>query len=177
MDIKKKKISDAQKRAQKKYDTKTKTIAIKYTPANMDEYEQLMQYLSETNQNKNKFIKNLIREFLYTVNENKNVSNVKEKRDEAKLYYPFANFDMRNIRLIEMANKYNNRIDYLEEFNNRLEIDIKNLIENKSYVFEEWLNEKKVRVHSRLKNTKGNVDDEVYYKKMANELLEYFSRM
>lgn len=59
-----KKVSDAQKKAQKKYDAKTKTIAIKYTPANMDEYEAMIEYTTKHGISVNKFIKGLIREHL-----------------------------------------------------------------------------------------------------------------
>lgn len=102
MEIKKKKISDAQKRAQKRYDEKTKTIAVKYTPANMDEYEQLMQYLSDTKQNKNSFLKKLIKEHLCNIKEEPlktgmvekkkietNKKKVEEKLSEHRIFCPY----------------------------------------------------------------------------------------
>ena len=39
--MKKTKISEAQKAAQKKYDKKTKIISVKYTPTDMDKYERM----------------------------------------------------------------------------------------------------------------------------------------
>lgn len=46
-------VSDAQKAAQKKYDQKTKTVSIKYTPADMEDYERLKSYIDETGKNIN----------------------------------------------------------------------------------------------------------------------------
>lgn len=180
MEIKKKKVSEAQKRAQERYDAKTKTIAIKYTPANMDEYERLIQYLSETKQSRNKFIKGLIREFLYTTNNKKNTSafsNLRAKTEESKEYYPFANFKMITIRLFKLVNKYNNDFDCYEVFNNKLEIEIKNLIKEKSILFEDWLEEKKTQVHNELKNKNDKVEKELYYTRMADEIRLYVDRM
>ena len=42
------KISDAQKAAQKRYDQKTHMISIKYTPKDEDEYYMLQNYLSHS---------------------------------------------------------------------------------------------------------------------------------
>ena len=51
------KISDAQKAAQKRYDQKTHMISIKYTPKDEDEYYMLQNYLSHSGESANKFIK------------------------------------------------------------------------------------------------------------------------
>ena len=59
-----KKVSTAQKQAQKKYDIKTKTIAVKYTPANMNEYKAIMKHIKENEMSANGFIKGLIRTYL-----------------------------------------------------------------------------------------------------------------
>lgn len=63
MDDMKKKLSEAQRAAQKKYDEKTKTISVKYTPANMNEYRMMMNYLVKTGESRNGFIKWLIKDF------------------------------------------------------------------------------------------------------------------
>ena len=57
-------VSDAQKAAQKKYDQKTKTVSIKYTPADMEDYKRLKMYLDRTGKSTNKFIKELVNDFL-----------------------------------------------------------------------------------------------------------------
>lgn len=56
-------VSDAQKAAQKKYDQKTKMVSIKYTPADMDDYERLKVYLDKTGKSTNGFIKELVNDF------------------------------------------------------------------------------------------------------------------
>ena len=56
-------VSDAQKAAQKKYDQKTKTVSIKYTPVDMEDYKRLKMYLDKTGKSTNGFIKELINDF------------------------------------------------------------------------------------------------------------------
>ncbi len=61
--MKESKISESQKAAQRKYDQKTQMISVKYTPADMHDYERLKTYLGKTGKSTNKFIKELISEF------------------------------------------------------------------------------------------------------------------
>lgn len=57
------KVSEAQKGYQKKYDQKTKMVSVKYTPADMADYERMTAYLERTGQSTNSFIKKLINAF------------------------------------------------------------------------------------------------------------------
>lgn len=72
-------VSDAQKAAQKKYDQKTKTVSIKYTPADMEDYERLKMYLDRTGKSTNKFIKELVNDF-FDSGKGEIYENVIEKR-------------------------------------------------------------------------------------------------
>lgn len=59
-------VSEQQKKAQRKYDKKTKTISIKYTPVDIEDYNRLKTFIDSkpsVNININKFIKNLINEY------------------------------------------------------------------------------------------------------------------
>ena len=59
-------VSEQQKKAQRKYDKKTKTISIKYTPVDIEDYNRLKAFIDSkpsVNINMNKFIKNLINEY------------------------------------------------------------------------------------------------------------------
>lgn len=59
-------VSEQQKKAQRKYDKKTKTISIKYTPVDIEDYNRLKTFIDSkpsVNINMNKFIKNLINEY------------------------------------------------------------------------------------------------------------------
>ena len=49
-----------QKDYQKKYDKKTKSITIKYTPADMSDYDRMMKYLKSSGKSRSSFIKELI---------------------------------------------------------------------------------------------------------------------
>lgn len=87
-------ISDAQKAAQKKYDQKTKTVSIKYTPANMEDYKRLKTYLDRTGKSTNKFIKELINDFFESGQNQKSVENkmitpLQKKRRKQEEYYPY----------------------------------------------------------------------------------------
>lgn len=72
-------MSEAQKRAQKKYDKKSKVVSIKYTPADMENYEKLKLYLSQTNQSMNGFMKMLVKNHF---------RKLKEVNDEKKRKNP-----------------------------------------------------------------------------------------
>lgn len=66
-----KKVSEAQKAAQKRYDQeKTKMLSVKYTPVDMEDYEKLKEYLTESGESANWLIKELIHNFL-TMKDNK----------------------------------------------------------------------------------------------------------
>ena len=64
-----------QKDYQKKYDLKTQSVTIKYTPADMSDYNRMMRYLEKTGKSRSSFIKELINDFFekekYTINENR----------------------------------------------------------------------------------------------------------
>ena len=56
--------SDAQKRAYKKYATKTINFAIKYSPVDIAEGKRLKSYLAQSGQSANSYIKDLIKKDL-----------------------------------------------------------------------------------------------------------------
>ncbi len=91
MDDSRKKVSDAQKAAQRRYDQKTKTISVKFTPRDMGELNRLQSYLARTGQSANALIKELIKKHLDAEETSKiQQTKVEAKRDEAKKYYPFC---------------------------------------------------------------------------------------
>ena len=49
-----------QKDYQRKYDEKTRSVTIKYTPANMSDYDRMMKYIKRTGKSRSSFIKELI---------------------------------------------------------------------------------------------------------------------
>lgn len=91
-------VSDAQKAAQKKYDQKTKTVSIKYTPADMEDYERLKMYLDRTGKSTNKFIKELVNDF-FDSGKGEIYENVIEKRlHSTQSYYNYVNISMDKIQ-------------------------------------------------------------------------------
>ena len=64
MDEIKKTISESQKKAQKKYDQKTKMVSIKYTPADMEKYERLQKRLKGFSISTNKFVKDVVDDYI-----------------------------------------------------------------------------------------------------------------
>ena len=91
-------ISDAQKAAQKKYDQKTKTVSVKYTPADMDDYERLKKYLDKKGKSTNKFIKELINDF-FDSGKGEIYKTVIDKRlHSTQLYSNYVNISIDNIK-------------------------------------------------------------------------------
>lgn len=138
-------ISDAQKEAQKKYDKKTQMVSVKYTPANMGEYEKLKTYLNNTGQNANAFIKGLIRNFFESGQDRKGVINiaekdpVKDKRDRLEEYYPYLWIDRESIQFLydNFGEKTADKV--LDEFASIIESDVDNIIEDKGCGFDRWI--------------------------------------
>lgn len=95
-------VSDAQKAAQKKYDQKTKTISIKYTPADMEDYKRLKMYLDRTGKSTNGFIKRLVNDFFDSGNGEIYETAIEKRLHSTQSYYNYVNISMDNIKpLIE----------------------------------------------------------------------------
>lgn len=53
--------TEAERRAVKNYHEKCKSVAIRYTPKELSEFERFERYITENNVNKAEYIKNLIK--------------------------------------------------------------------------------------------------------------------
>ena len=73
------KVSEAQKGYQKKYDQKTKMVSVKYTPADMADYERMTAYLERTGQSTNSFIKSLVNAFFENGESTKRTASFEEE--------------------------------------------------------------------------------------------------
>lgn len=87
-------VSDAQKAAQKKYDQKTKTVSIKYTPADMEDYERLKSYIDETGKSINGFIKKLVNDFFDSGNGEIYKTVIEKRLHSTQSYYNYVNIKM-----------------------------------------------------------------------------------
>lgn len=139
------KISDAQKAAQKRYDQKTHMISIKYTPKDEDEYYMLQNYLSHSGESANKFIKNLVFDYLsqndWDVDKNSAFNGNKITTDE-NMIDPFIGLKKENIQyLYDHFNRSGvNRL--LEEYRQRT---VQLIQKEYAAKFNEWV-EKRVKI-------------------------------
>lgn len=172
------KISEAQKAAQKKYDAKTKTISIKYTPADMRDYEELADYLKQTGQSANGFIKKLVKEFL---NITEIVVNpvVSEKEMEAGAYLKFGDFDEEKLEKLSKIlkgnkEKYNIVLDCYAEMNAD---EIKEALIEKADGFGEWVDQfcEKVENGEIDVNVSKEEFEEIVEKSMDRGMKDYIT--
>lgn len=90
-------VSDAQRAAQKKYDQKTKMVSIKYTPADMEDYERLKIYLEKTGKSKNGFIKELVNNFFDSGEGEIYETIIEKKLHSTQSYYNYVNVSIDDI--------------------------------------------------------------------------------
>lgn len=151
------KVSEAQKAAQKKYDQeKTKVISIKYTPVDMEQYEDLKAYLNTTGDSANGVIKDLIFKFLQKRKQysHSRIYDMKyrsaSKLAEPQLYQPYVKIKPETLEYLhqnirregtdELLEEYRKIAEkdaiefYTEKFNRFVEMRIKRFVrENPNY--------------------------------------------
>lgn len=99
-----------QKDYQKKYDEKTQSVTIKYTPADMSDYDTMMKYLEKTGKSRSSFIKELINDFF---------ENEKYEITESRIadYYKIYNVDgglLDKLKAVVGEDKYNIILDFFK---------------------------------------------------------------
>lgn len=145
-------ISISQKAAQKKYDQKTKMVSIKYTPSDMNEYLRLKNYLDRTGQSTNGFIKNLIKNFFESGEDQKNVVNrvktpIEKSRERQEGYYPYCWMDDESMQFLydKFGQKAMDQI--LNEFAEIVESELDDILEDKGCGFNDWISDIKERMN------------------------------
>lgn len=137
-------VSDAQKAAQKKYDQKTKTVSIKYTPADMYELNRLKDYIDRTGQSMNGFIKRLIYNFFESGQDQKPVKDkvippFQKRREKEEVYYPYYFVSDEGIQFFydkfgeDVANKV------LNEYEDIVTSEIEDILETKGNGLDNWI--------------------------------------
>lgn len=153
-----------QKDYQEKYDKKTKSFSIKYTPADMNDFDRLMAYLDRTGQSRNSFIKGLINDFF---EQKKYVMN------ESKIAEYFTDYEV-SIELLDKlketvgAVKYDIIMDCCKE---DIESDIQIAFYDRGSSFDDWIEEFLVDIES------GDFDinlDEKDFRKLINEKIIHY---
>lgn len=141
MDELKNTVSASQKKAQKKYDQKTKMLSVKYTPYDMNEYEKLKLYLQKTGQSANGFIKKLIKDFFASGKDYSFISKntpSEEKQDERRYFCPFSYIAVERIEYLYDTFGKEITDQTLTEYYEILESNLENLLEEFGNTFDEW---------------------------------------
>lgn len=138
----KNRVSPSQKKAQKKYDQKTKMVSIKYTLHDMNDFKRLKEYLDRTNQSANGFIKQLIKNFFaegQDKKENRISNSVLEKREQQVDICPFVYIDEESIQILYDILGKDLAPRFLNEYYELIQTDIEDILEDNGYTFDEWI--------------------------------------
>lgn len=158
-----------QKDYQKKYDEKTQSVTIKYTPADMSDYDRMMKYLEKTGKSRSSFIKELINDFFI---EGRDRKRVVSKEDEKAEYFKYCfiedeDFDRLKDILNNDEEKYNKVLDIYAD---NLEASIEDLLEEKAEPFIDWIDE----LEEQIKEGEIDLNDtEMFVKKVDNSMYDY----
>lgn len=123
-----------QKEYQKKYDKKTKMISIKYVLSDMKDYDRLMEYLKNTDQSANSFIKGLINDFFehkkYIMNDEKVADYFKDYNVDRELLDKLKN--------IVGEDRFNMIMDYNKS---NIETELCYACVDRGEAYDEWIEE------------------------------------
>ena len=185
MNAEKKKVSEAQKRAQKKYDEKTKKVSLNFSPQTMPVHDKLKEYTNETGKSVNGFIIELIERFFE--NEKSAVLDVPVKpvlpnfNDNYSQHYTASVSDECITTLNELFDSaivekilsefYGSHKDYLEEVCEDIEGRFERWVENTSADLRDTDN----KTQEEIVNRCNNEDDIMQYlgmnlEKLLNEM-------
>lgn len=150
-----------QKDYQKKYDEKTQSVTIKYTPADMPDYDRMMKYLEKIGKSRSSFIKNLINEFF----ENQIYYKYEKKIAE---YYNSRNVSEEYIEKLKRLignEKYKIVMDVVS---NNIKDELESVFEEHGAIFEEWID----RLEDDINCKEINIDvSDDKFKRMIDEHL------
>lgn len=119
-----------QKDYQKKYDEKTQLFTIKYTPADMSDYDRMMRHLKASGKSRSSFIKELINNFFD-----------KNEEDVIAEYYQNYNVDDEHLQKLKQLlgeEKYKVVMDIHAE---AILSDLSMTFEEYGIAFEEWIDQ------------------------------------
>lgn len=150
-----------QKDYQRKYDEKTRSVTIKYTPANMSDYDRMMKYLKRTGKSRSSFIKELINDFFekekYVMGEGR----------VAKEYclYGIEDETLENFKNIVGDSKYNLFAEYCKDI---FESEFIDAYTERGCAFDQWINNILYDIKSGEINI--NVSDEDFIKMIDHKM-------
>lgn len=147
-----------QKDYQRKYDEKTQTFSVKYTPVDMNDYYKMMGYLDRTGQSRNSFIKGLIKDFF----EQKYVMN------DSKIAEYFTDYGV-SIELLDKLKETIGTVKYdiiMDCCRENIECDIQSAFGDRGSSFDEWIEQFLMDIESGDFNI--NLDEKDF-RKLINE--------
>lgn len=153
-----------QKDYQKKYDKKTKSITIKYTPADMSDYDRMMKYLELNGKSRSSFIKELINDFFE-----------KKEEDVIAKYYQEYYVDDEHIQKLKQLlgeNRYKMFVDIQAD---DILSDLAMAFEEYGIVFEEWIDQLEEDV--RRGDININISDDEFKRVIENRLSATMGRI
>ena len=142
MNTEKKKVSEAQKRAAKKYASKTKNVSIKFSPLKMHIYDKLMKYTDETGKSVNSFITELLEKFFEneeTVFQNVLTEPVLPSFDDKYRLYNTASVSDECISMLNEIFDSSIVEKILSEFYDCYNSYLEEVCENMETKFEKWV--------------------------------------
>lgn len=158
-----------QKDYQKKYDEKTQSVTIKYTPADMPDFDRMMKYLDRTGKSRSSFIKELINNFFLEGRDRKHTISKEEERAE---YFKYSFIEEEDFeRLKDILNndeeKYNTVLDIYAD---NIESAVEELLEEKATPLNYWMDELEEQIENGEIDLK---DDESFSRKIDDSLYHY----
>ena len=157
-----------QKDYQKKYDEKTQSVTIKYTPADMSDFDRMMKYLDRTGKSRSSFIKELINDFFESGKDKKHVVS---KENEKAEYFKFEFIDDEDLDKLKLLlnndNKYNRTLD---AYAHVIESDIEDLVEEKASLFTYWISELQDMINCKEIDIN---EEETFDDEMENSIFDY----
>ena len=158
-----------QKDYQKKYDEKTQSVTIKYTPADMSDYDRMMKYLDRTGKSRSSFIKELINNFFLEGRDRKHTISKEEERAEYFKYSFIEEEDIERLKgiLNNDEEKYNTVLDIYAD---NIESAVEELLEEKATPLNYWMDELEEQIENDEIDLK---DDESFSRKIDDSLYHY----
>lgn len=158
-----------QKDYQKKYDEKTQSVTIKYTPADMSDYDRMMKYLDRTGKSRSSFIKELINNFFLEGRDRKHTISKEEERAEYFKYSFIEEEDFERLKgiLNNDEEKYNTVLDIYAD---NIESAVEELLEEKATPLNYWMDELEEQIENDEIDLK---DDESFLRKIDDSLYHY----
>lgn len=165
----KKTVSESQKKAQKKYDQKTKMVSIKYTPADMEKYERLQKRLKGFSISTNKFVKEVVDDYICSgySKRDKPHKTIQEKLWVEDWYYAFKEVDDEKVKKLKKAFGEEIVGKILDDYQQEMKDALERRLFDCACEFEEWID---LVVEQKEEGEFSDESLEEIYKKLSKDM-------